>query len=80
MSVKERERKKERKPHEVQAGRDMRNRKHIICFEEKYRKIYNTNNPQFLEEIHGIAVSCKYTAGAQFSISFPESAGLEKGR
>lgn len=60
-----REKEREREQHEVQeAGRDVRNRKRIICSAEKYTKIYKTNKPEFLKEINGTAVSCKYTAGA----------------
>lgn len=39
----------------------------LMCSEEKYTKICKTNKPELLKEIHGTAVSCKYTAGAQFS-------------
>lgn len=39
-------------------------------FERKIHKIYRINKAEFLKEFHGSAVSCKYTAGAQFSSSF----------
>lgn len=45
----------------------------VVYVLKKNTKMFKANKPEFLKGIYGTA------AGAQFSTSFPELAGLQKG-